>query len=152
MPLITKNIVCSLMLIGVVLGGALSTAKAKDENKVTTENQMKITIGQKTFTATLENNTTVTAFKAMLPLTLNMSDLNDNEKVIRLSDRLPTTDSNPRRIHTGDLMIWSSRHLVLFYKSFPTSYSYTRLGRIDDPSGLGDAVGSGNVTVKFELK
>lgn len=145
-------VILTLLLIGVVLGGALPAAKASDDNKGTTKNQMKVTIGQKTFIATLENNATVTAFTAMLPLTLNMNDFNDNEKVIRLSGRLPTHDSNPRRIQIGDLMIWSSHSLVLFYKSFPTSYSYTRLGRIDDPSGLADAVGSGNVTVRFELR
>ena len=147
-----KNTIFSLILIGAVLGGTLSAANGSNGNRGTTENQMKITIGQKTFTATLEDNATATAFKAMLPLTLNMGDLNDNEKVIRLSAGLPTDDSNPGRIQTGDLMIWSSRSLVLFYKSFPTSYSYTRLGRVNDVSGLSAAVGSGNVVVTFELK
>lgn len=147
-----RNIIRALLLIGVVLGGALSAAKANDDNKGATENRMKITIGQKTFTATLENNATATALKAMLPLTLDMSDFNNNEKVIRLSDPLPANDSNPRRIQTGDLMIWSSRSLVLFYKSFPTSYSYTRLGRIDNAEGLSSAVGAGDVTITFELE
>lgn len=135
-----------------VAGGTTTqseTTKGKNDRK---ENRMKITVGQKTFTATLDNNETVTAFKAMLPLTLNMSDFNSNEKVIRLPNRLPTNDSNPRRIEVGDLMIWSSNSLVLFYKSFPTNYSYTKLGRIDNPEGLAAAAGSGNVTIKFELE
>jgi len=64
-----------------------------------------------------------------------MADVNDNEKVVSLSTKLPTDDSNPGRIQAGDLMIWTSRSLVLFYKTFPTSYSYTKLGRINDAFG-----------------
>jgi hypothetical protein len=147
-----KNILLLITLVGVLLGGTLPPASASDGNKDTTKNQMIIKIGEKTFTAKLADNATATAFKAMLPLTLNMADVNDNEKVVSLSGKLPTDDSNPGRIQAGDLMIWTSRSLVLFYKTFPTSYSYTKLGRINDASGLSAAVGSGNVTVTFELK
>lgn len=139
------------MMIGALLSGALSAAPSGDTNKNATKNQMIIKIGPKTFTATLEDNATAEAFKAMLPLTLNMNDLNANEKVTGLTAKLPTKDANPGRIKAGDLMIWSSRSLVLFYKSFPTSYSYTRLGRIDDPTGLAAALGVGDVLVSFEM-
>ncbi len=81
-----------------------------------------------------------------------MHDVNRNEKAFALSSDLPTADINPRTIRTGDLMIWSSRTLVVFYKSFSTSYSYTSLGQINDPAGLAEALGAGNVTVSFELK
>ncbi|MDB6170801.1 MAG: hypothetical protein JWL59_112 [Chthoniobacteraceae bacterium] len=147
-----KNTIFSIVLAGAFLGGTLPAANGSDGNKDTTKNQMIVKIGEKTFTATLADNATATAFKAMLPLTLTMGDLNDNEKVVRLSADLPADDANPGRIHAGDLMIWTSRSLVLFYKTFPTSYSYTRLGRINDASGLSAAVGSGKATVTFELK
>ena len=115
-------------------------------------NRLKITIGTRTFNATLVSNPTVTAFKARLPMTVNMTELNGNEKLYNFSSALPTNASNPRNIAAGDLMLYGSATLVLFYESFPTSYSYTRLGKIDNPSGLASAVGNGSVSVRFELE
>lgn len=114
--------------------------------------KIKIKIGTSTFNATLENNATATAFKAMLPMTINMADLNSNEKFIDLSVSLPNNASNPGTIQTGDLMLYRSRTFVLFYKTFSTSYSYTRMGSIDDTAGLTAALGSGNFNVTFELE
>ncbi len=114
--------------------------------------KLKITIGTDTFTATLYNNATVTAFKTRLPMTVNMKELNSNEKFFDLPDNLPANASNPGTIQAGDLMLYGSSTLVLFYKSFSTSYSYTPMGHINDTSGLAAALGSGNVTVTFELQ
>ena len=112
---------------------------------------MKITIGTKAFKVTLENNPTVTKLKTLFPITLNMTELNGNEKYFHLSTRLPTNASNPGAIQSGDLMLYGNNSLVLFYKAFETTYTYTRLGRIDDPSGLSAVVGKGDVSVTFEL-
>ena len=90
------------------------------------------------------------AFRALLPMMISMTELNGNEKYFRLSDNLPVNASIPGTIQIGDLMIYGSRTLVLFYKSFPTSYEYTRLGRINDTKGLAAAVGSGSVKVTIE--
>jgi len=112
--------------------------------------KLKITIGSAVFTATLESNATATAFAKLLPMTISMSELNNNEKYYDLPNSLPTSSSNPGTIQNGDLMLYGSRTLVLFYKSFSTSYSYTRLGKVDDTTGLAAALGSGRVTVIFE--
>lgn len=112
--------------------------------------KLKISIGSSVFRATVYNNSTVTAFKEKLPLTINMRELNGNEKYFDLPDNLPASASNPGTIQTGDLMLYGSNTLVLFYKSFSTSYSYTTIARVDNPAGLAAVLGSGTVIVKFE--
>ena len=114
--------------------------------------KLKITVGTNNFHATLYNNATVTAFKTRLPMTINMKELNGNEKYFDLPYDLPASASNPGTIKAGDLMLYGSNTLVLFYKSFSTSYSYTPIGRIDDTPGSAAALGSGNVTVTFALQ
>lgn len=127
------------------------------ETKDSTSNQlaggpMKIRVGSSTFTATLMNNATATAFKATLPMTINMAELNGNEKYFDLPNALPAKASNPGTINTGELMLYGSGTLVLFYKTFPTSYSYTPIARIENPAGLAAALGSGKATVTFETE
>ena len=85
-------------------------------------------------------------------MTVNMVELNNNEKYVDLSRSLPTNSANPGTIQSGALMLYGSSTLVLFYRTFSTSYSYTRLGRIDDVTGLVAALGTGNVSVTFELE
>lgn len=114
-------------------------------------NQLTITVGAASFTATFADNATAAAFKSRLPLTLNMSELNGNEKYFYLPESLPAVASNPETIQAGDLMLYGSDCLVLFYETFRTSYSYTRIGRIDHPSGLAAALGRGRVSVTFSL-
>jgi hypothetical protein len=113
--------------------------------------KIKITIGNKKFDATLLDNETALAFKKYLPIEIKMIELNDNEKYFEVKNRLPTNPSYPRKIQIGDLMLYGDQTLVLFYKSFTTSYSYSSIGKIDNVEGLEDALGSGNPVVKFEL-
>ncbi len=115
-------------------------------------NTMKITIGSVVFIATLYDNPSVTQLKKRLPLTVAMAELNSNEKYYTLAEGLPASGSYTGTIQNGDLMLYGSNTLVLFYKSFSTSYRYTRLGRIDNPEGLEAALGSGSITVTFELE
>lgn len=123
-----------------------------EDNDNPMSNNLKITVGSASFSATLENNAAAAAFKALLPMTVDMLELNGNEKYYNLSGSLPTASSSPGTIQTGDLMLYGSSCLVLFYETFRTSYSYTRLGRIGNPSGLASALGSGSINVTFELQ
>ncbi|MBQ9264377.1 MAG: hypothetical protein IJ189_09240 [Clostridia bacterium] len=111
-----------------------------------------LAIGNQKFTATLENNETAQAFAALLPMTLDMTELNGNEKYHYLMSGLPNAPERVGQIEEGELMLFGSECVVLFYKRFSTAYSYTRLGKIDDVKGLKEALGQGNVQVAFALK
>ncbi len=111
----------------------------------------KITIRANSFVATLYDNETAKAFADLLPLTITMNELNGNEKYHYLSSNLPASPENPSIIHNGDLMLYGSNCILLFYETFNTTYSYTKIGTVDNPTELEAALGSNNPTVKFEL-
>ena len=112
--------------------------------------EIKITIAGKNFTAITADTTAAAEFSKRLPLTLRMNELNGNEKYAGLPEKLPADAACPGRITGGELMLYGNSTLVLFYDSFPTSYSYTRIGKITDIRGLKEAVGQESVTVTFE--
>ena len=127
-----------------------STNQQESNNKSNNSNEViksvKAIINGKEYVINLEDNETANSFANLLPQELNMSELNGNEKYIYLDTTLPTNSSNPKRINAGDVMLYGNNCLVIFYKSFDTSYSYTRIGHIDDLPNLGNE----NITVKFE--
>ena len=113
------------------------------------ESRMWMTIGEHRFAMTLADSEAARAFVAMLPLTLDMEELNGNEKHGELPKALPTAASRPGTIRNGDILLWGSRTLVVFYQTFDSSYSYTRVGRVDDPTGLAQTLGRRGVRVMF---
>jgi len=110
---------------------------------------MWMTVGERRFAITLADTEAARAFAALLPLTLDMEELNGNEKKKELPNSLPTDAHRPGTIRTGDLLLWGSRTVVIFYLTFDSPYTYTRLGRVDDPAGLAHALGRRDVRVVF---
>lgn len=125
-----------------------------DTNSDTEENMVKkmtLQIGNSSFTATLENNPAVDAFVEMMndsPIIIQMNDYSGFEKVGSLGTNLPADDKQTTT-HVGDIVLYNGNQIVIFYGS--NSWSYTRLGKIDDLSGWEDALGSGDITVTFSL-
>lgn len=113
------------------------------------ETRLSMTAAGRRFAVTLADTDAARAFVARLPMTLDMTDLNANEKKFDLPKNLPANPSRPGTIRYGDLMLWGDNTVVVFYKTFDSAYSYTRLGQVDDASGLAQALGRGDVQVQF---
>lgn len=122
---------------------------AASASLISEKSRMWMIVGEHRFAITLTNSATARAFAGLLPLTLEMSDLNSNEKFASLPEVLPTHASAPGTLRNGDLMLYGEDTLVVFYLTFNSSYSYTPLARVDDPVGLSQALGPRDVRVVF---
>ena len=126
------------------------SGKKKQKFRITVKkSQIRIVAGGKTFLAELENNKTARAFRSKLPATFLMEELNGNEKYHYMDRTLPTNSKSPGTIKAGDLMLYGNDCLVLFYETFKSSYSYTKIGHIKNVKGLKDALGKGDIKVSF---
>lgn len=108
--------------------------------------------GTHRFALTLEDNPTARAFAQLLPMALDMPDLNANEKHAPLPRSLPSNPEQPGTIRTGDVMLYGNDTLVVFYKTFPSSYRYTRIGRVTKTEGLVEALGAGSQRIGFAVE
>ena len=124
----------------------------QDNSEEDTEMKMNVQVGGAAFSATLENNEAVSELVAMMqesPVVIEMSDYSGFEKVGSLGRSL-TASNSQTTTHAGDIVLYNGNQIVIFYGS--NSWSYTRLGHIDDLTGWEDALGGGDVTVTFSLE
>lgn len=126
------------------------TAGGKEETGGTQMQELVIRIDGQRFPAALYNNETAQALMERLPMTLDMEELHGNEKFNYLDQGLPTNPENVGSILKGDIMLFGSDCLVLFYDDFGTSYSYTRIGHIEDEDAFVNALSGSTVEVTFE--
>ena len=139
---------CNLKKVEKKENNEMINVKQNDINNNSSEviDSLKIFINNQEYTIYLENNETVKSFIKLLPQEFHMNELNGNEKYVYLDDKLPTNESNPKNINTGDVMLYGNNCHVIFYKSFNTNYSYTKIGHIDNLPNLGND----DIKVKIE--
>lgn len=126
--------------------------ESKSNEEENSEMKMNVNVNGRDFTATLEQNSAVDALVQMMesgPITIQLSDYSGFEKVGPLGQNLPTSNSQTTA-HAGDIVLYQGNQIVMFYGS--NSWSYTRLGHIDDLTDWEEALGSGNVTVIFSME
>ena len=130
--------------------------KSSDKGELS---DMKISIqitsdnGKSELTATLVDNSSATAFYELLkkgPLTVDMHDYGNFEKVGSLGTSLPRSDSQTAT-EAGDIMLYQGNQITIFYNN--NSWSYTRLGKVDGvtQAELKKILGKGDVTAVFSV-
>ena len=118
-------------------------------------NTLKLTVGDKTFTATLVENSSTQALKERLAqgsLSIRMSDYGNMEKVGSFGFSLPRND---QQITTspGDLILYQGNSFVIYYDT--NSWNFTRLGKVDGITTRSEMLdmlgGEGDITVTLSL-
>ena len=134
----------SLLIIVLLIG---YTNKTKDNNKKEINN-IKIIINEKEYKLNLEKTDEAKDFINNVPSELVMMDLNNNEKYVYLDKVFMNNPINVNNVEKGDLMLYGDNCLVIFYKSFETTYSYTKIGHINNLEDLNNK----DINVKFIIK
>ena len=125
--------------------GTTFSSNTTTKINVIPKEELKVVIANKNYDLLLNNSTASSEFKKLLPQTYAMSELNGNEKYVYLNTSLTSNPVNVGKINAGDLMLYQNNCIVLFYKTFNTTYSYTPLGHVNNLGNLG----SSDVIVKF---
>lgn len=159
------RVLAALLAVGVLLVGCHQVAvtegrtpasespeTAQEEGNEKIMQQIEIRAGKSVYTAVLYENDTAQAFTTLLPMQVTMQELNGNEKYVYLPQSLPENAQSVSSIQAGDLMLFGSDCVVLFYEDFSTTYRYTRIGYIENPDGLAQALGSDTATVTFQAE
>lgn len=146
-------IIFLIIIMGIILGVFLLNKEYLESIDLPQAgaSKMKIVINDMEFTASFYDNDAVDELMPLLPLTLNMKDLNSNEKYYYFDRAFSTNPKRAGKIEAGDIMLFSNDCFVIFYETFLSNYSYTKIAKIDNPTGLKKAVGSDDVTVTLKL-
>lgn len=120
--------------------------KPKEDSKL---QSFKIIVNEKEFDAEAYNTDAAKEFYGMLPIKIKMSELNGNEKFYYMNKTFTEDEGKAGTINTGDIMLYGNNCIVLFYETFQSNYTYTKIGYVKNPSGLARELGKGDVEVSF---
>ncbi len=130
---------------------AMALYSALKDSEENTMKQITLSFNGHTYSATLADNSSANAFAELLksgPLTVSAHDYGSFEKVGELGTNLPRNDEQITT-SSGDIILYQGNQITVYYAQ--NTWSFTRLGRIDDPSGLREALGDGDVEITFQL-
>ena len=148
----------SILIAAVLLATTVCAAGTKNATKGVLPMKLNIQIDNGTskheLTATLYDNSSSRALVELLqksPVTINMHDFSNFEKVGDLPVTLPRNDT-PTDTDAGDLILYLGKRFVIYYDK--NSWDFTPLGKVDDvtKAELKKILGEGNVTAVLSIQ
>lgn len=111
--------------------------------------KMQLSVNGHLFTATMADNKAARNFYDMAkesPISIRLQDYSGFEKVGPLDVELPRSDRQTST-QTSNIMLYAGDQIVVFYGSH--SWSYTRLGKVDDLDGWEEGLGRGAPSIRM---
>ncbi len=149
-----KTILSTLTVLPVLLISQFCFASGNltESEAITGEGTMKIrfVFDDRNVTATLNDSPSAQDFVSQLPLTLELEDYANTEKIAYLPSKL-TKEGAPAGVSSkaGDISYYAPwGNLVVFYKSFGYASGLINLGKIDGDLSRFTSGGSMKVTIE----
>ncbi len=130
----------------------IGASREKPGTPEETSLKVKISVGGRTITATMEDHAAGRDFLSRLPLEVTLNDYNDTTEKIFYPDPALTTEGVARGCAPtpGDITIYAPwGNVAIFCKSWSHSNDLIKIGRIDG-NGVEALTVEGDITVKFE--
>jgi len=110
-----------------------------------------VRVGGHEYRSTWEDKPTTRKLKSGCPWKLQLADLDHIGKFCYLEEgiNLPTDARQPAQIRAGQFYLYEDRCLILFTADCRTTYRYTYLGEILEPTNLVGYAGRSNVDLEI---
>lgn len=148
--IILSIILLIILIIWLIFSNYLYSEKETTDIKKEDNMNINMIINDVPYKVTLFDNPTTSYLLDLLPLEITMHELNGNEKYYYFNETLPSNPTNVTTIKAGDIMLYNDNCLVIFYEDFQTSYRYTKIGEITNPTNLKEVVKDGDIKVLIE--
>ncbi|MBS6459762.1 MAG: NAD(P)H-dependent oxidoreductase [Alistipes sp.] len=130
----------------------IGASREEPETPGETSMKVKISVGNRTITATMEDNAAGRDFLSRLPLEVTLNDYNNTTEKIFYPDPVLTTEGVARGCAPtpGDITIYAPwGNVAIFCKNWSHSNDLIKIGRIDG-NGIEALTVTGDITVKIE--
>lgn len=142
-----------ILALAVVLMFSATASASPNQKEQGSMYNIRITLGDRFISASLEDSVATRDFMAQLPLTLDLEDYSATEKIAYLPHKLATHGA-PAGIdpEVGDVTYYAPwGNLALFYRDFSYSSGLVRLGRITAGIEYLDYRGSKHVKIEHVI-
>ena len=140
----------SLIVLGCGGPGVAAPSLSGKEAEMHETGAASLLVGSKAYALKWADTEAAAELRQQLPLAKTFTELNGNEKYYKLPKHLTAADEDVREIHKGDVMLFDSQYVVVFYQDFQTTYRYTRLGHVEAADDLDAALGAGDVFLTLQ--